>query len=269
MPTGRALETMTPAPMRPGRRPTPSWTTLLRAGEGAARVTAALVVFAVGGFFVWPHVFGVLSAEEVLLGIQGDPAGFVMRLDPVVLLAGVTQLPLFLALWVALRATSPSTATLALGFGSLGIAALLPTRPIVELFALARLHAAAGEAGARERYVAAAEALLAQFHGSAWAVGITLGGLAGLAFGAAMLRDARFRRITAWTAIVAGAGSLAFPLPGVGLVLLFVLGTIGSIVWLWLVAGDLGRLRRTPAPPEPSEPLAARDRRDGGPPEPR
>jgi hypothetical protein len=228
---------------------------MLRVGGVAAWTTAGLVAFAVAGFFVWPHVFGMLSAEQVLTGIRADPAGFVMRLDPVVLLATLTQLPLFLALWIVLRRASPTVATLALASGVTGIAAMLPTRPIVELYALAEQYAAAAGAAEADRYVAAAEVLLAQFHGMAWAVGIVLGGLAGVGFGAAMLRAPSFRRITGWTGIAAGAGSLGFFVPVVGLVLLFVLGTIGSVVWLALVAGDLRRVRlagtgtgRTPPP---------------------
>jgi hypothetical protein len=180
-----------------------------------------------------------------------------MRLDPVVLLASLTQLPLFLALWIALRRASPTVATLALLSGVTGVAAMLPTRPIVELYALAELHAAAAGAAEAGRYVAGAEVLLAQFHGMSWAVGIVLGGLAGIGFGAAMLRAPSFRRITGWTGVIAATGSLAFFVPVVGLVLLFVLGTIGSVVWLGLVARDLREVRRHEGSRAADDPLAA------------
>jgi len=69
--------------------------------------------------------------------------------------------------------------------------------------------------------------------------------LAGVGFGAVMRLSPAFGRVTAWTGILAGAGSLAFFLPVVGVLLLFVLGTVGSVVWLVLVARDLARVRRT------------------------
>lgn len=221
------------------------WSLVLRAGEASALLTAGLVLFAIGGFFIWPHVFGVLTAEEVLDGIPSAPAAFLMRLDPVVLIASLTQLPLFLALWVALRSTHPSGATLAALSGGVGVIAMLPTRPLVEVYALAARFAEASGEAERTALLATAELLLAQFHGTSWAIGIVLGGLAGVGFGAVMRISPRFGSVTAWTGILAGAGSLAFLLPVVGVLLLFVLGTVGSVVWLVLVARDLRRVRAT------------------------
>lgn len=218
------------------------WRGLYRAAACSGLLVAALVLFAVIGWFIWPHVFGELDAEQVLLGLQRAPLVFVMKLDPVVLVATIAQLPLFLGLWAALRPVSDAWSTTALALGAVAVAALLPSRPIVELFALSAEHAAARDAAQRALQVAAAQALLAGFHGTGWAVGVLCGGAAGTIWSALMLRTPHFGRATAWVGIAAGVGSMLFFLPKIGILLLFLLGTLGAIVWCVLVARDLTRL---------------------------
>ncbi len=59
------------------------------------------MVFAIAGYFIWPHVF--TDAKVVLEGINDNPPVFFMKLDPVVLVGTLLQLPVWLALWVALK----------------------------------------------------------------------------------------------------------------------------------------------------------------------
>ncbi|MGF1465444.1 MAG: hypothetical protein ACFCGT_04855 [Sandaracinaceae bacterium] len=224
------------------------WSTLYGLGALSAVLVAGLVLLAVLLWPLWPHVFGVLDAEAVLAGIQRAPVELLFRLDPVVLWATVAQVPLFLALWAALRAVDEGWALFALAVGAVAVAAVMPTRPILELYTLSDLHAAAPP-GERHVYVAAAEALLAQFHGAAWATSIFCGGTAGLTWSVLMLRSADFRALTAWVGIAGGAGSMIFFVPGIGILSLFLLGTVGAVIWLLLVAADLFALwRRTRQP---------------------
>jgi hypothetical protein len=202
----------------------------IRVGGYLALGQAALVAFAVVAYFIWPHVFGTHDGEQVLEGLQRAPLEYVMKLDPVVLLGTVARLPVFVALWAALRRDAPTGALFGLVLAGISTAACLSTRPIVELVALADLHAAASSAAERAVFVAAAEALLAQFHGAAWAVSITSGGAAGLVFGLSMRRSEAFSRMSVWATALSGFGALLVPIPVVGLVALFVLGTVVGVV---------------------------------------
>ncbi|HJL20048.1 MAG TPA: hypothetical protein RMH99_30565 [Sandaracinaceae bacterium LLY-WYZ-13_1] len=204
---------------------------------------AALVAFAVVAYFIWPHVFGTHDAEQVLEGLQRAPFAYVMKLDPIVLLGTVVQLPVFVALWAALRRAAPTGALFGLVLAGISTAACLSTRPIVEIIALADLHAAASSAAQEALYVAAAEGLLAQFHGVAWAVSVMCGGAAGLVFGLSMRRSEAFSSVSVWATALSGVGALLVPVPVVGIVSLFLLGTVVGMVASISYGLDLIRAR--------------------------
>lgn len=218
--------------------------TLVRWGGGLAIGQAMLVAFAVVAYFVWPQVFGTHDARQVLEGIERAPYAYFMKLDPVVLVGTVVQMPVFLALWAALRHDAPVGAALGLVLGGCSTAACLTTRPIVELYALADAYEVAASPEQEAIYVAAAEGLLAQFHGSAWGVSIMAGGGAGLVFGLSMRRASAFSKTSAWATAASGVGALLVPVPGVGLMALFALGTVVGVVASVAYGLDLLRMGR-------------------------
>jgi hypothetical protein len=89
--------------------------------------------------------------------------------------------------------------------------------------------------------VAAGEALLALFDGTAWAIGTVLTGVSALISSLLMLRSAVFSRTTAYAGIVASAPGFGFFIPVIGPVLLFVV-TFGGVIWYILIARMLFRL---------------------------
>lgn len=218
---------------------------LLYPGGVLALVQAGVVLFAVVAWAYWPHVFGNHTAEQVLVGLHTRPLAYVMKLDPIVLVGTVLQLPVFVALWAATRRAAPVSAWLGLVLAGVSTAACLDVRPIIELYTLAQLHAEASSAADRAVQVAAAEALLAAFHGTAWAISIVCGGAAGLAFARAMAVHGGFRRATVVVTALASSGVFLLPIPMVGLLALFVLGTLGGIAASLLYGLDLMRLGGT------------------------
>ncbi len=211
-------------------------------GGYTALLQASSVVFAVIGYFIWPHIFA--DAKIVFKGIQSSPLVFFMKLDPIVLFGTLLQLPVWLGLWAALRKTNASFATLALSMGFVSTVAVLPTRPLVELYSLAFLHAGTDVLSQKEVYLAAGEALLAQFHGTSWAISIMTGGLAAILFGVIMRQNPAFRLRTTLTMIGSGVGALFVLVPVVGIVLLFFLATIGGVAASIFTGLDLIRLSR-------------------------
>ena len=85
---------------------------------------------------------------------------------------------------------------MALLIGFISTIAVLTTRPLLELYSLASLYAATDIKSQKEIYLAAAEALLSQFHGTSWAISIMTGGLAAIIFGAVMRKNQYFRKRT-------------------------------------------------------------------------
>lgn len=192
-----------------------------------AFLQASSVIFALVGYFIWPHVF--TNAQIVYDGIHNTPLIFFMKLDPIVLIGTLLQLPVWLGLWDSLKETNASLAILALFIGKLSTIAVLPARPLVELYSLASRYASTDIVSQKEIYLAAGEALLAQFHGTPWAISVMSGGLAAIIFGSIMRKSPHFRFRTTLTMILSGIGALFVLIPTIGIVLLFFLATIGGV----------------------------------------
>jgi hypothetical protein len=193
-----------------------------------AFLQALSVVFAIVGYFIWPHVF--TDAKVVYDGIQNTPLIFFMKLDPIVLIGTLLQLPVWLGLWASLKETNASLAIFALFIGFVSTIAVLPTRPLIELYSLASLYSSTDILSQKEIYLAAGEALLSQFHGTSWAISVMLGGLAAIIFGLIMRESLHFRLRTALAMILSGIGALFVLFPTIGIILLFFLATIGGVV---------------------------------------
>jgi hypothetical protein len=206
-------------------------------GGVTAFVQMSTVLFAVVGYIIWPHVFN--DAKAIFEGIQQRPFVYFMKLDPVVLIGTLLQLPVWLAIWAVLKKSNPSLTLIALAIGVISTVAILTTRPIVELFSLASLYTGTESLIEKEHFLAAGEALLSQFHGTAWAVSVMCGGIAGIVFGVLMLQQVFFRTATAWAMILSGIGALFVFVPVVGVILLFALATIGGMTASVLVGLDL------------------------------
>jgi hypothetical protein len=213
-------------------------------GGRMAFFQASTVVFAVIGYVIWPHVFDDHDARMVLEGIQKSPFEYFMKLDPVVLFGTLLQLPVYLGLWSVLRKTDPLVSLYALLLGLISTFASLTIRPLRELYYLADLHEAAESLAREQVLIAAAEGLLSQFHGTAWAISIMCGGLAAMLFFVAMRKTVHFRKATQWTMLISGFGAVIVLVPGIGLVSLFVLATLLGVAASLLCGLDLLRFAR-------------------------
>jgi hypothetical protein len=193
-----------------------------------AFVQASSVIFAIAGYFIWPHVF--TDAGIIYEGIQNSPLIFFMKLDPIVLIGTLLQLPVWLGLWASLKNVNYSLAILALFIGFVSTIAVLSTRPLIELYSLASLYSSTDMLSQKEIYLAAGESLLSQFHGTSWAISIMSGGISAIIFGTLMRKSPYFRPITTISMILSGTGALFVLIPGIGVILLFFLATIGGVV---------------------------------------
>lgn len=128
-----------------------------------------------------------------------------------------------------------SYALVALALGLVGAALIVPARPMSELLSLSDLHAAATTDAARSQYLAAGEALLALFNGTAFLVNTSLGGISLLTSSFLMLRSDVFSKLTAYVGIATNIGVCGLFVPGIGTALLF-LSLPGYVIWYILLA---------------------------------
>lgn len=224
-----------------------AWTRpLLRLGAVSCVVAVLLIAVAVPAFFVWPPGYDQ-TAAAVFAMLRDEPFAGFMALDPGVVIGWLAMLPIAVAVYAALRRVDRAWALVSLILAVVAVAVVVPSRPILELFTLADLHAAAATDAARAGYEAAGEALLVAFEGTAWATGAAMLSLSSLIYSVVMLRSREFARATAWLGIIASIGGLAFWVPIVGAVASLT-ATVLGVVWLGLLGRDLWRLQRLPAP---------------------
>jgi hypothetical protein len=131
------------------------------------------------------------------------------------------------ALFVALRHASPSLTAVMLVLSVIGSIAFVMARPALEMLSLSHQYAAATTQAQRAAILAAGEAMVAIFHGTAFQVSYLLGSLTGVLIAAVMLRSAVFSRSTAYLRIASSVLDFGIYLPGIGLFL-----SLFSVVFL-------------------------------------
>jgi len=163
---------------------------------GIALVPVQLVVF-----IVWPPPGSVIGFFQVF---QRSALIGLLNLDLLYIVNNMLLVPLYLAMYYALRRGSESLATLALALGLVGAAAYFGTNPAFEMMDLSAQYAAATTEAGRATFIAAGEALLAHYTGTAFNVYYILNAIALLLFAGVMFRGETFTRLTAWAGILAG-----------------------------------------------------------------
>lgn len=216
---------------------------LLTLGALAALVEIALIIIQAPVFIVWPQPTTVLGhfqqfQKNAFLGL--------VDLDLLLLVGVVLSVLVILGLYFALRRASPEWTVLALLCGLGGAAFFLAVNPTFAMLYLSNQYAAAASDTQRSAFVAAGEALTANYNGTAFGLYFVLSGIADLIFAVVMLRHRLFNRWTAYIGILLGALLLVPPLPPFGSIptTLSYAVVIPSAVWSLLVARGLFRMAR-------------------------
>ena len=210
-----------------GPPPTASWSPLYRTAGVAALITAVLVPVQLAVFMVYPFPDTVAGWFQLL---QDNPLAGLVNLDLLLVVDNVLLVVIALALYVALRPASPSVTTMATGLWLLAIAMFIAANPAVQMLALSDQFAAATSEGQRSAAMAAGQALLVGWEGTAFQVGYVLGQLAGIMIGLVMLRSHRFGRAIPSTLILGNLIGFGLYLPTVGVA---ISAFSGVILWAW------------------------------------
>ncbi len=218
-----------------------AWRAMYRVGGAAALAAVAIALIQAPIFILYPQPATVIGhftqfQNNKLLGL--------VDLDLMLILGTAASALVFLALYAALCRASPSLMTIALTFGLGGIALFFAVQPTFSMLYLSDQYAAATTGVQRSAFLAAGEALWANYNGTALGMYFVLTGIADLIIAVVMLRSGRFGRVTAYGGIVLGALLLVPPLPTFGtipLVLSYVV-IVPSLIWNLLIARRLFQL---------------------------
>jgi hypothetical protein len=174
-----------------------------------------------------------LFQDSKLLGFLAFEGLFVLD--------GVLAIPTALALYVALRRTNQSLMAIALALGLVGNVALIVARPAFEMLILSDKYAAAPADAQRALFLAAGEAMIATFNGTAWQVAFNLGNIYLVLIPVVMLQSNIFGRTTAYMGLLAGVLGFGIYLPKIGL-FLGILSALFLAIWEILIALRLFQL---------------------------
>ncbi len=150
-----------------------------------------------------------LFQQNAILGLLG----FEFLLIIYSLLSIVLSLALFAVLWPAARSIS----ALFLITSLVGAVAFVMARPAFEMLYLSRQLTVAATDAQKAAILAAGEAMVAGFHGTAYWVSYILGSITGFLTGAAILRAGVFGKLSAYLRILSGIFDFGIFIPGVGL----------------------------------------------------
>jgi len=192
------------------------WKTLYRVGGIAALIMAAITLTQSVLFIVSPPPYEgtvvdwfALFEQNAFLGLLGFEALLIVY----VLLAVLVSLALF----VALRRTSPTLTAIFLLLSIMGSMAFISARPAFEMLFLNNQYAAATTDAQKAAFLAGGEAMIALFHGTAYQVSYLLGSLSGFIIAAVMLGSGIFGKAIPYLRIASSVLDFGIFVPTIGL----------------------------------------------------
>src|SRR5579885_846405 len=193
-----------------------AWKSLYRIGAVAALLVVVLYVIQIIVFVASPppgNVVGyfTLFHRNALLGL--------LDLDLLSIADYALFVPMFLALYMALRRVSPSFMVIATALSLVGIATYFASNTAFEMLALSNQYAAATTDAQRSLLAASGQAMLAIYQGTAFNVSYVLLALAPLIISVVMLQSNIFGKVTAYVGIVANVLAAGFFVPAIGVFL--------------------------------------------------
>lgn len=219
------------------------WKPFYRVGGSAALATVALVVLQAPILILNP-IPTTIAAHFAQL--QSNKLIGLIDLDLVFLVSEVLSLFVLVGIYAALRRSRPVLTATALGLAIGSLMLYLAVNPTFSLLYLSDQYAAATTGADKAAFLAAGNALWANYQGTAFAMAFILGGASTLIMSIVMLRTGIFNRWTAYLGLVVGATMLVPPLPVLGTVAVVVAyaSLLPLVAWELLVGVRLFRLAR-------------------------
>ena len=215
------------------------WNWLYKIGGVAALFSVVLIPITIIVYIAWP--LPSTAIDSFTLFRDNRLAGL-MSLDLGYLVSVVLSIPIFLALYVALRRASESFMAIATALYFVGIVALFVARPAFEMLHLSEQYTAATTDAQRSLFLAAGEAMLAHFHGTAFHLHYIFGAIALLIVSFVMLRSNVFSKATAYVGIIANVLAFGFYVPKIGTILSIISVMPFYAIWYILIARRLFQL---------------------------
>lgn len=214
------------------------WQTLHKVGGVTALAVLALIPIQMVVFFIWPPPSSVIGwftlfQDNALVGL--------LDMDLLLIVDYLLLIGLFSALWASLRRANESLMAIALILQLVATASYLASTVAFEMLTLSNQYTTATTDEERSLFLAAGQAMLVTWQGTAFDIGYVLSALATLIASAVMLRSHLFSKVTGYAGLSAGVLMLVPPTAGLIGVLFSLLSLVPLVVWLALIARRLLR----------------------------
>ncbi len=201
------------------------WTWLYKIAAAAALLFVVFLPIQILVFFVSPPPDSVSGWFALF---QNNRLFGLLDLDLLLIVDQVLTMVIFLALYVALRETSESLMAVGLVIGLVSTVLFIASNPAFAMLSLSDQHAAAATDAQRDALLAAGQAVMVSWQGSAFQASYFLGSVAPILMSAVMLRSPLFSKAAAILGIVANVIAFGLYVPQVGVYI-----SIFSVVFLW------------------------------------
>jgi hypothetical protein len=201
------------------------WSWLYKIAGMASLLSVLFFPIQIIVYFVSPPPSTVIGWFGLL---QARPLIGLLDLDLLLMVDQVLAIPIFLALYIALRKTHESFTVLGLVLGLFSMVLFIASNPAYALLSLSDQYVAAGTEAQRAAFLAAGQAMLAIYQGSAFQVSYIVGSIAAIIISVVMLRSRLFSKATAYLGILANGIALGLYVPEIGIYI-----SIFSVVFLW------------------------------------
>ena len=213
-----------------------TWKYLRKIGGMAALTIVALIPIQMIVFFLWPPPTTVIGWFSLL---QQQPLIGLIDMDLLLIIDYVLILIVVLSLWSILRRTNESLMAIALLLQIVSVATYFSSTVAFEMLSLSNQYTAAITDMERFTSLAAGQAMLTTWQGTAFNVSYILGAIALLAISYVILRSHIFGKFTAWIGILTSV--LMFIPPSAGMIglIMSVVSVPPTAIWLFLVGRRL------------------------------
>lgn len=221
----------------------PAWKTLYQFGALAAFLMVVIIVVQMIVFISAPPPLGGTASDWFALFQQNKLIGLI-DFEFLMVIYTLIAIPLTFSIYYALRSTNEAFATLYVALSLIGVVCFIAARPAFEMLRLSEHFAAATSEAQQSVLLAAGEATLAAFDGTAFHVSYVLGSISGLIISLVMLQGRVFSKATAYVRIGSSLFDFGLYVPVVG-IYLSIFSVLFLFVWNLMVARRLLQLAKT------------------------
>jgi len=216
------------------------WSSLYKLGGISSLLLVAIVIIQLIVFTIAPPPLDGTAIDWFIL-FQKNPIIGLIHFEFLMIIYVILCISIALSLYTLLRRVNPSWTAIYLILSLLGVMCFIAARPAFEMLHLSNGYAAAETEMQKAAFLAAGEAKVATFHGTAFYINYILGSLTGLIISIVMLKTTLFSKATAYIRIASSVCDFGLFVPTIGM-FIAIFSMLFLVIWNIMIARRLFQL---------------------------